>query len=679
MCLYFLQQGYKQHQMVVLTPYLAQMRELRRELATVASAFIGSMDMKDLLAAGGDPDIPKDAKKGIRVATIDNYQGEESDVVIASLVRSSKDGDIGFIGDKNRVNVLLSRARHGMILVGNLECLMKAKNKASRDHWQNVAAQLKAGNSIYSFFPAKCANHDVATPIQTPEDFKKLMPDGGCSAVCGVPLPCMHKCPKKCHPLNQAHMGIRCKESARITCPFGHPQVQLCSENVPPCPTCQKISAMKAKEEARQKEEADRIAAEHLDIELKLHEAKQNVKKREEELNQLLARIKQEEEVERLKIEANRIEKAIEIKKQQERAVQEQQLAELERATKHQLYELHQESENKAKTANDKLANQQQHLPVGPVKQKVDTILAVTECVKNVDAHGICAALQAIPTSEQTSLVELLVSHIGIAAVDWFSIAHNKNQSQQKGDKRYPGLDLLEKREWMKARTLFLAKKEVSEREGETCFESELGYLLASCKLQLGEDPVMYLTELYHIDTLMPTSSAPININPNIDSNSTNSYSNINHNFNKNPNKNENRKQNVDGGLPETTNNPTVALDALRDNGDGSKPHNAKPKDKSAAQSPWGLRYLTFAVVHDLLSRAKPPISASVPHAVEAAAHALSFLACPPLWKWNLSKLDDIAKEIVKRNGSQLCAMLGHVCSTLYFILFYFILFYFLF
>ena len=47
---------------------------------------------------------------GLRVATVDNYQGEESDIVIACLTRSNDKGDIGFMFAPQRVNVLLSRA-----------------------------------------------------------------------------------------------------------------------------------------------------------------------------------------------------------------------------------------------------------------------------------------------------------------------------------------------------------------------------------------------------------------------------------------------------------------------------------------------------------------------------------------------------------------------------------------
>ena len=40
-----------------------------------------------------------------RIATVDSFQGGESDIVIISYVRSPKEGGIGFVDDANRINV----------------------------------------------------------------------------------------------------------------------------------------------------------------------------------------------------------------------------------------------------------------------------------------------------------------------------------------------------------------------------------------------------------------------------------------------------------------------------------------------------------------------------------------------------------------------------------------------
>lgn len=207
---------------MILTPYLAQMREIRNSFSTYnINAFISSQDYQDLVASGADPTStgPQKQDNGIRVATIDNYQGEESDVVIASLVRSNANGDIGFTGDPNRINVLLSRARHGMILIGNLDCLISAKKKQSRETWATVHKLLEADKHVYpAGLPARCESHKTISHLRVPEDFDKFVPDGGCALQCAFQFACGHQCPKKCHPLGLDHAGVICKQKTKVCC-----------------------------------------------------------------------------------------------------------------------------------------------------------------------------------------------------------------------------------------------------------------------------------------------------------------------------------------------------------------------------------------------------------------------------------------------------------------------------
>lgn len=47
-------------------------------------------------------------------------QGKERKYIILSLTRSNERFDIGFMADSRRINVSLSRAKNGLILVGNV-------------------------------------------------------------------------------------------------------------------------------------------------------------------------------------------------------------------------------------------------------------------------------------------------------------------------------------------------------------------------------------------------------------------------------------------------------------------------------------------------------------------------------------------------------------------------------
>lgn len=55
-------------------------------------------------------------------ATVDEFQGSEADIVIVSLVRNNglpTWKSLGFLKEPNRMNVLLSRARQKLIVVGS--------------------------------------------------------------------------------------------------------------------------------------------------------------------------------------------------------------------------------------------------------------------------------------------------------------------------------------------------------------------------------------------------------------------------------------------------------------------------------------------------------------------------------------------------------------------------------
>jgi ATP-dependent RNA/DNA helicase IGHMBP2 len=75
----------------VISPYSAQVRLLRDHL-----------------------DLP-----GLEIDSVDGFQGREKEAVLVSLVRSNRDGEIGFLGDVRRMNVALTRARRKLIVIGD--------------------------------------------------------------------------------------------------------------------------------------------------------------------------------------------------------------------------------------------------------------------------------------------------------------------------------------------------------------------------------------------------------------------------------------------------------------------------------------------------------------------------------------------------------------------------------
>lgn len=70
--------------------------------------------------------IPINVKKKIsfEVNTVDGFQGQERDIIIMSCVRSH---GIGFLSDKQRLCVALTRAKYCLILCGNFNTFMVNK------------------------------------------------------------------------------------------------------------------------------------------------------------------------------------------------------------------------------------------------------------------------------------------------------------------------------------------------------------------------------------------------------------------------------------------------------------------------------------------------------------------------------------------------------------------------
>lgn len=84
---YLQAQGYQSNKIVILTPYLGQVRIIKNELNEAAiGSIIGNRDENDLLVAQGiqQPDLVLQDSNGVRVSSIDNYQGEEAYIILAS-------------------------------------------------------------------------------------------------------------------------------------------------------------------------------------------------------------------------------------------------------------------------------------------------------------------------------------------------------------------------------------------------------------------------------------------------------------------------------------------------------------------------------------------------------------------------------------------------------------------
>lgn len=62
--------------------------------------------------------------KVVTSSTVDGYQGDEKRVILVSFTRTNPES-IGFVNHDRRCNVMLSRAREGLILIGNADALVQ--------------------------------------------------------------------------------------------------------------------------------------------------------------------------------------------------------------------------------------------------------------------------------------------------------------------------------------------------------------------------------------------------------------------------------------------------------------------------------------------------------------------------------------------------------------------------
>ncbi|PNY26752.1 NFX1-type zinc finger-containing protein 1 [Tolypocladium capitatum] len=272
-CLKYLgQQGYSSDHIVILTPYLGQLRTLSGLLRRYQhDPEISELDKSALLRAGLMTHAEaKVDMKPVRISTIgkfgslkclivpgradqsddaDNYQGEESDIIIASLTRSNSDGDIGFMAAPERLNVLITRARNCLILIGNMETFMASKK--GKATWRPFFELLKETGHLYDGLPIKCERHPARTALlKEPIDFDKACPDGehpfhqlhfvfsnqglysGATLQCGV-----HKCRLRCHRVAD-HSKTKCQQLISKTCARQHQTQVPCCRQQDGCHKC---------------------------------------------------------------------------------------------------------------------------------------------------------------------------------------------------------------------------------------------------------------------------------------------------------------------------------------------------------------------------------------------------------------------------------------------------------
>lgn len=239
---------YAQGEIAVITPYLGQLQKLKKRLGMSFEIVIADEDLEDLAKEGlidcGKKHLTTCDKimqktklvNAVRLATVDNFQGEEAKVVVISLVRGNAERKCGFLRTSNRINVLLSRAQHGMYIIGNSDTASPVPM------WAQVIAMLRLNRQIGPRLSLCCPRHPrTRIEVSTPDNFVVLSPEGGCNRRCESRLKCGHKCINRCHS-EALHDAVRClerclrpKKGCNHSCPFvcGDQCEKACQVNVP--------------------------------------------------------------------------------------------------------------------------------------------------------------------------------------------------------------------------------------------------------------------------------------------------------------------------------------------------------------------------------------------------------------------------------------------------------------
>jgi hypothetical protein len=98
----------------------------------------------------------------ITVGTVDNFQGQERKLIVVSLVRSNSRYAAGFLTEPRRLNVALTRAKRGLICIGNSHYWEKTNS-----HFQDFIRHCKQEKCMVDDVPRAShqhASHQAASP-----------------------------------------------------------------------------------------------------------------------------------------------------------------------------------------------------------------------------------------------------------------------------------------------------------------------------------------------------------------------------------------------------------------------------------------------------------------------------------------------------------------------------------
>eukprot|EP00438_Fugacium_kawagutii_P008349 Skav233363 [mRNA] locus=scaffold394:594125:594734:+ [translate_table: standard] len=112
----------KPWQVGVVTPYMGQVRRLRRAISQ---------------------NLRLENPRELLVASVDSFQGREKELILFSAVRSNPSRRVGFLADWRRLNVMITRARRGLVIIGDARTLKRDPGWSAYIKWAKNAGYMR--------------------------------------------------------------------------------------------------------------------------------------------------------------------------------------------------------------------------------------------------------------------------------------------------------------------------------------------------------------------------------------------------------------------------------------------------------------------------------------------------------------------------------------------------------
>jgi len=104
----------------VITAYKAQIDLIREETIQCLKNYYDEEKISEIMSH-------------LAINTLDSFQGRDNQIILYSFVRSNKEKKIGFLDEVRRLNVMMTRAKSLLVMVGDSKTLTESASKTVHD------------------------------------------------------------------------------------------------------------------------------------------------------------------------------------------------------------------------------------------------------------------------------------------------------------------------------------------------------------------------------------------------------------------------------------------------------------------------------------------------------------------------------------------------------------------